>query len=42
MESEQAALHAAAPKEKRFAARVLGPSKSSEGQRIYYLMNWLD
>lgn len=27
---------------KLFAARVLGPSKSSEGQYIYYLIEWLD
>ncbi|MBE9516081.1 MAG: hypothetical protein IME93_03790 [Proteobacteria bacterium] len=27
--------------EKRYAARVLGPSKSSEGVYIYYLMEWL-
>lgn len=26
---------------KRYAARVHGPSKSSEGQYIYYLLNWL-
>ncbi len=26
---------------KRFAAKVLGPSKSSEGQLIYYLVEWL-
>lgn len=25
----------------QFAARVLGPSKSSEGVYIYYLMEWL-
>ncbi len=42
MDSEQAARDAAAPDEKRYAARVLGPSKSSEGQWIYYLMKWLD
>lgn len=24
------------------AARVIGPSKSSEGQYIYYLVEWLD
>ena len=24
------------------AAQVLGPSKSSEGQAIYYLVRWLD
>ena len=27
---------------KLYAARVLGPSKSSEGQYIYYLVEWLD
>ncbi len=25
-----------------YAAKVIGPSKSSEGQRIYYLDDWLD
>lgn len=30
------------PDNKRFAARVSGPSKSSEGQYIYYLVEWLD
>ncbi len=25
----------------RFAAKVLGPSKSSEGQFIFYLVEWL-
>ncbi len=29
------------PSKKRYAARVHGPSKSSEGQYIYYLLNWL-
>ena len=27
---------------KYFAARLLGPSKSSEGQYIYYLLEWLE
>lgn len=36
----QAALAGAQPGQ-QFAARVLGPSKSSEGQYIYYLMEWL-
>lgn len=36
------ALDAANPDEKRYAARVSGPSKSSEGQFIYYLVEWLD
>lgn len=35
------ALREAANREKSYAARVLGPSKSSEGQFIYYLMEWL-
>lgn len=26
---------------KRFAAKVMGPSKSSEGQLVYYLVEWL-
>jgi hypothetical protein len=29
------------PANKRFAAQVLGPSKSTEGQFIYYLLEWL-
>jgi hypothetical protein len=39
--SEVDALEQADPAKKRFAARVIGPSKSSEGQRIYYLDDWL-
>lgn len=34
-------LAAADPDNKRYAARVVGPSKSSEGQFIYYLLKWL-
>jgi hypothetical protein len=41
-ESEDAALSAADPEKKRHAARVVGPSKSSEGQYIYYLIEWLN
>jgi hypothetical protein len=29
------------PSRNRHAARVLGPSKSSEGQYLYYLVEWL-
>ncbi len=29
------------PDKKRYAARIHGPSKSSEGQYIYYLLEWL-
>ena len=36
------ALELADPENKYFAAKVIGPSKSSEGQRIYYLDNWLE
>jgi len=39
--SVETALAAADPGKKRHAARVVGPSKSSEGQYIYYLMEWL-
>jgi hypothetical protein len=40
-ETEAAACTAADPENKRHAARVVGPSKSSEGQYIYYLVEWL-
>ena len=40
-ESQEAAVMAADPDNKRHAARVVGPSKSSEGQFIYYLLEWL-
>ena len=40
-ESLEAALDAADSANKRHAARVVGPSKSSEGQFIYYLVEWL-
>jgi hypothetical protein len=30
------------PARRRYPARVLGPSKSSEGQYLYYLVEWLD
>ena len=36
------ALDDADPDNKRFAARVSGPSKSSEGQFIFYLIEWLE
>ena len=39
--TREAALQAADPANKRHAARVVGPSKSSEGQFIYYLIAWL-
>ncbi|NNJ95305.1 MAG: hypothetical protein HKP57_11210 [Halobacteria archaeon] len=39
--SREEALAAADPGNKRHATRVVGPSKSSEGQYIYYLLDWL-
>lgn len=37
----QQAIEQAATSDNYHAARVLGPSKSSEGQYIYYLVEWL-
>ena len=42
VESEAAALAGADPTQRRYAARVLGPARSSEGLRLYYLIGWLD
>lgn len=36
------ALAGAKLAEKKYAAVVIGPSKSSEGQYIYYLKDWLN
>jgi len=40
--SEQAAIAAADPGRQRYPARVVGPFRSSEGSRLYYLVRWLD
>jgi len=40
--SEQEACAGAEPARNLHPALVYGPSKSSEGQRIYYLIRWLD
>jgi len=40
-DSQEQALQASAPDMNKFAAKVIGPSKSSEGQSIYYLLHWL-
>ncbi len=42
VESAEAALQLCDPAQRRFAARVLGPSRSSEGLRLYYLVCWLE
>lgn len=41
-ENETQARNKSDPDNKRFAAIVHGPSKSSEGQLLYYLIEWLD
>lgn len=39
---EEEARAGAIPARNLHAALVYGPSKSSEGQRMYYLVRWLD
>ena len=41
MESEDEAIEAAQPAKGLYAALVYGPSPSSEGLRLYYLVRWL-
>jgi hypothetical protein len=40
--SAEQALDDADPQNNYYAARVMGPSKSSEGQYLYYLAEWLE
>ncbi|HHL19097.1 MAG TPA: hypothetical protein ENJ33_05120 [Thiothrix sp.] len=40
-ETIEEVVTSAEPDRKRYAAKVHGPSKSSEGQFIYYLIEWL-
>lgn len=42
VDSETEALSRADPGTNRFPAVVLGPSRSSEGQNLYYLIRWLE
>lgn len=42
VDSEAAAREGASPDNNRFAARLVGPSRSSEGLRLYYLEAWLE
>ena len=41
-ENEESAIQAADASAFRYPAKVLGPSKSSEGQFIFYLVEWLE
>ena len=40
-ETLEETLKAADPENNYYAAQVIGPSKSSEGQYLYYLSQWL-
>jgi hypothetical protein len=42
VESAAAAIAGADPEHQRYPAKVLGPARSSEGFRLYYLISWLD
>jgi hypothetical protein len=42
LDDAAAARDASDPDAGCFAARVLGPSRSAEGQLMYYLLEWLD
>ena len=42
MDTEAAALERADPEKNLYPARVIGPSRSSEGFRLYYLVGWLN
>ncbi len=41
VDTEQQALDGEDSANRLFAARVLGPARSSEGLRLYYLVTWL-
>ena len=41
VETEQDAIAGRDEASKRYPAKVIGPSKSSEGQIMYYLLQWL-
>jgi len=40
-DTEMAAIQAADAKKSLYAAKVIGPSRSSEGFMLYYLAHWL-
>lgn len=40
-ESKEEALESADPEKKNYAALVYGPCRSSEGFRLFYLVEWL-
>jgi len=42
VESDDAARAGADAKKNLYAAKVVGPARSSEGLRVFYLVAWLD
>lgn len=42
VKTEDAARAGAAPENKKYAARVIGPARSSEGLKVFYLVRWLE
>ncbi len=42
VDSAEAAIEQATKSADSHPARVMGPSRSSEGFRLYYLLEWLD
>ena len=42
LDSAELAIAQAEPDKRCYAARVMGPARSSEGVRLYYLIGWLD
>jgi len=42
VDSAEDAIEQSDPAGKRYPARVIGPSRSSEGVMLYYLDRWLD
>ncbi len=42
VDTAESALAQAEPGKCCYAARLMGPARSSEGVRLYYLIGWLD
>ena len=42
VESLEVALDKSQPEQQMFAAKVIGPSRSSEGLRLYYIVEWFN
>ena len=42
VDSREQAIQRAQPDKSLYAAKVIGPSRSSEGLRLYYIVEWFD